>query len=88
MKKVIDDLVLEAEDGVPHYITSYGYIKSPVNATKDQLFHFDYNETYKALFIPMTYLVTENSPRFVTFQTDQKNNEMYIEYGVSEKKIL
>lgn len=36
----------------------------------------------------MTSLVTQNSPRFLTFQTNIKNYETYINYGVSEKRIL
>ncbi len=36
----------------------------------------------------MTSLVTQNSPRFLTFQSKNKNYETYIDYGVSEKRIL
>ena len=63
-------------------MTSIGYIKSPLNSTRDQHFHFDYNETYKTVFIPMTYLVFENSPRFFTFEAKTKDYEKYIDYGV------
>lgn len=64
-KKWVSELILEAENGVPHHIVSYGFINNPSGTKKNQNYHIDYDVCYKNLFIPMTYLVTQNSTQVI-----------------------
>lgn len=44
-----------------------GYTNNPNTNLYDQPFHFDYNLEYKSIFIPMTDLVYQNSPQFLSY---------------------
>lgn len=72
-KKWVEKLLLEIENGVPHYILHYGFINNPSGSTKHQPFHFDQDPTYKNIYVNMTALVYENSTQFFSHEVKSKS---------------
>lgn len=75
IKKEIDDIVEWLIDEFykkPVSLILYGFFVAPVNSTTYQTWHYDFDETFSTLFIPLTKLTPKNSTQFIRKKLQQK----------------